>query len=176
MLPLRPASWAGSTAVKQKKPQSGTIRRLQPACRESRLENSRFRQRIPPDCRGAIDGIDLHWLLFRPGSRRATVCRRFRAGLEGRFRPAAILGAIGLALHSDKTRCIEFVQVAMADRHAHGERRPETFDFPGITRDYRTTRTENSLSGGGHKRNASCAGQDRSVEFCADNGTTLPRT
>lgn len=50
------------------------------------------------------------------------------------------LNRFGLALHPEKTRCIEFGRFAMADRRARGERRPETFDFLGFTHYCRTTR------------------------------------
>ena len=43
------------------------------------------------------------------------------------------LAAFSLELHPDKTRLIEFGKFAMADRRARGERRPETFDFLGVT-------------------------------------------
>ena len=50
------------------------------------------------------------------------------------------LDRFGLALHPDKTRCIEFGRFAMANRRARGERRPETFAFLGFTHYCRTTR------------------------------------
>src|SRR5262249_27481656 len=39
----------------------------------------------------------------------------------------------GLALHPDKTRLIEFGRFAADNRHRRGERKPETFDFLGLT-------------------------------------------
>ena len=50
------------------------------------------------------------------------------------------LGKFGLALHPGKTRCIEFGRFAKADRLSRGQRRPETFDFPGFTHYCRTSR------------------------------------
>ena len=59
---------------------------------------------------------------------------QFRSDLEQR------LNQFGLALHPDKTRCIEFGRYAMANRRARGQRRPETFHFLGFTHYCRTTR------------------------------------
>ena len=59
---------------------------------------------------------------------------QFRSDLEQR------LNKFGLALHPDKTRCIEFGRYAMANRRARGQRRPETFHFLGFTHYCRTTR------------------------------------
>lgn len=39
----------------------------------------------------------------------------------------------GLALHTDKTRLLEFGRFAAANRKKRGERKPETFDFLGFT-------------------------------------------
>jgi RNA-directed DNA polymerase len=52
---------------------------------------------------------------------------RFLADLEAR------LAKFGLALHSDKTRLIQFGRTAIADRQAEGLGKPATFDFLGFT-------------------------------------------
>jgi len=52
---------------------------------------------------------------------------RFREELESR------LQKFGLEIHADKTRLIEFGRFALANRHARGEGKPETFDFLGLT-------------------------------------------
>jgi RNA-directed DNA polymerase len=52
---------------------------------------------------------------------------RFLDGLRGRF------AKFGLELHPDKTRLIEFGRHAARNRAARGDRRPETFAFPGFT-------------------------------------------
>ena len=76
-----------------------------------------------------------------PGATRLVVgfqhqadAERFLADLRQR------LARFGLALHPDKTRCIEFGRFAMASRRARGERSPETFTFLGFTHYCRTTR------------------------------------
>lgn len=43
------------------------------------------------------------------------------------------LGKFGLELHPEKTRLIEFGRYAAKRRREHGERRPETFNFLGLT-------------------------------------------
>ena len=43
------------------------------------------------------------------------------------------LGKFGLELHPEKTRLIEFGRYAAKRRKEHGERRPETFNFLGLT-------------------------------------------
>jgi RNA-directed DNA polymerase len=43
------------------------------------------------------------------------------------------LGKFGLELHPEKTRLIEFGRYAAKRRKEHGERRPETFHFLGLT-------------------------------------------
>jgi RNA-directed DNA polymerase len=43
------------------------------------------------------------------------------------------LAQFGLALHPDKTRLIEFGRFAKANRTKRGQRKPETFDFLGMT-------------------------------------------
>jgi hypothetical protein len=40
---------------------------------------------------------------------------------------------VGLALHPDKTRLIEFGRLAVSSRRRRGEGKPDTFDFPGFT-------------------------------------------
>jgi len=41
--------------------------------------------------------------------------------------------AVGLELHPDKTRLIEFVRFAEINRKRHGEGKPESFNFLGFT-------------------------------------------
>ena len=50
------------------------------------------------------------------------------------------MASFSLELHPDKTRLIEFGRFAQKNRRARGERRPETFDFLGLTHYCRTTR------------------------------------
>jgi group II intron reverse transcriptase/maturase len=50
-----------------------------------------------------------------------------RRALEGRTRK------FGLELNTEKTRLIEFGRFAARDRARHGEGKPETFDFLGLT-------------------------------------------
>jgi len=45
----------------------------------------------------------------------------------------ARLEEFGLKLNEEKTRLIEFGRYAAKDRHARGQRKPETFDFLGFT-------------------------------------------
>jgi RNA-directed DNA polymerase len=52
---------------------------------------------------------------------------RFLADLRDRF------AQFGLELHPDKTRLIEFGRFAARDRARRGDRKPETFDFLGLT-------------------------------------------
>src|ERR671925_345 len=52
---------------------------------------------------------------------------RFLADLRDRF------AKFGLELHPDKTRLIEFGRFAAHDRAMHGDRKPETFEFLGLT-------------------------------------------
>jgi nucleoid DNA-binding protein len=52
---------------------------------------------------------------------------RFLAALRDRF------AQFGLELHSDKTRLIEFGRFAARDRERRGDRKPETFEFLGLT-------------------------------------------
>ena len=60
-----------------------------------------------------------------------------------------------LALHPDKTRLIRFGRLAVKERKARGEGKPETFDFLGFThfctRSYKTGGY--SLSGARRSRN-----------------------
>ena len=53
--------------------------------------------------------------------------RRFVKELKERF------ARCGLEPHPDKTRLPEFGKNVHGDRREEGERRPETFDFPGFT-------------------------------------------
>jgi hypothetical protein len=64
----------------------------------------------------------------------------FVIGFEHKYEAEACLEELrarfakfGLKLHGSKTRLIEFGRFAAARRRAHGERRPETFDFLGFT-------------------------------------------
>jgi group II intron reverse transcriptase/maturase len=59
---------------------------------------------------------------------------QFLADLRDRF------ARFGLTLHPDKTRLIEFGRHAMANRRAHGEGKPESFNFLGFTHSCATTR------------------------------------
>ena len=62
---------------------------------------------------------------------------RFLADLKAR------LARFGLTLHPDKTRLIEFGRSAIANRHARGLGKPESFDFLGFTH-YCATRRSGS--------------------------------
>jgi len=62
---------------------------------------------------------------------------QFLADLKAR------LARFGLNLHPDKTRLIEFGRSAIANRHARGLGKPETFDFLGFTH-YCATRRDGS--------------------------------
>lgn len=53
--------------------------------------------------------------------------RRFRRRLEQR------LAKFGLRMHPDKTRLLRFGKFALQDCHRDGRRKPETFDFLGLT-------------------------------------------
>jgi RNA-directed DNA polymerase len=52
---------------------------------------------------------------------------RFLADLRGRF------AKFGLELHPEKTRLIEFGRFAAQNRECRGDRKPDTFDFLGLT-------------------------------------------
>ena len=52
---------------------------------------------------------------------------RFLSDLHGRF------AEFGLELHPDKTRLIEFGRFAIVNRARRGDRKPETFEFLGLT-------------------------------------------
>ena len=52
---------------------------------------------------------------------------RFLADLRGRF------AEFGLELHPDKTRLIEFGRFAAQNRERRNDRKPDTFDFLGLT-------------------------------------------
>ena len=47
---------------------------------------------------------------------------------------------VGLALHPDKTRLLEFGRFAARNRRARGVGKPETFNFLGFTHSCATTR------------------------------------
>ena len=52
----------------------------------------------------------------------------------------------GLKLHDGKTRLIEFGRFAASNRKRRGEKRPETFDFPGFTHKCATRRSDGSFT------------------------------
>ena len=60
---------------------------------------------------------------------------RFLSDLRERF------AQFGLELHPDKTRLIEFGRFAARDRERRGDRKPETFDFLGLTHICARTKT-----------------------------------
>ena len=64
---------------------------------------------------------------FTVGFEQKEDAERFLEELHGRF------AKFGLELHPDKTRLIEFGRHAARNRAARGDRRPETFNFPGFT-------------------------------------------
>jgi RNA-directed DNA polymerase len=64
----------------------------------------------------------------------------FVMGFEHRSEAESFLSSLrerftkfGLELHPDKTRLLEFGRFAISNRKRRGERRPETFDFLGLT-------------------------------------------
>ena len=64
---------------------------------------------------------------FVVGLARRREAERFQRELTERLRK------FNLELHADKTRLIEFGRYAVVDRAAHGEGKPETFNFLGFT-------------------------------------------
>jgi len=64
---------------------------------------------------------------FLAGFEHREDAERFLTDLRERF------AGFGLELHPDKTRLIEFGRYAAERRAARGDRRPETFDFLGLT-------------------------------------------
>jgi len=64
---------------------------------------------------------------FLAGFEHRDDAERFLADLRDRF------AQFGLELHPDKTRLIEFGRFAARDRARRGDRKPETFDFLGLT-------------------------------------------
>jgi hypothetical protein len=64
---------------------------------------------------------------FLAGFQHREDAERFLADLRERF------AGIGLELHPDKTRLIEFGRYAVERRQARGDRKPETFEFLGFT-------------------------------------------
>jgi RNA-directed DNA polymerase len=64
---------------------------------------------------------------FLAGFQHREDAERFLADLRDRF------AGFGLELHPDKTRLIEFGRFAARDRARRGDRKPETFDFLGLT-------------------------------------------
>ena len=71
---------------------------------------------------------------FVVGFERRADAERFLASLRERFQQ------VGLALHPDKTRLIEFGRFAARNRRARGAGKPETFTFLGFTHSCATTR------------------------------------
>jgi RNA-directed DNA polymerase len=61
------------------------------------------------------------------GFERREDAERFLADLRDRF------AQFGLELHPEKTRLIEFGRFAARDRERRGGRKPETFEFLGLT-------------------------------------------
>jgi RNA-directed DNA polymerase len=61
------------------------------------------------------------------GFERREDAERFLADLRDRF------AQFGLELHPEKTRLIEFGRFAARDRERRGDRKPETFEFLGLT-------------------------------------------
>ena len=61
------------------------------------------------------------------GFERPEDARAFLASLRVR------LSQFGLSLNEEKTRILEFGRYALERRARRGQRRPETFDFPGFT-------------------------------------------
>jgi RNA-directed DNA polymerase len=64
---------------------------------------------------------------FVRGFEHRSDAERFLAALRDRLRQ------VGLELHAEKTRLIEFGPHAIANRKPRGEGKPETFDFLGFT-------------------------------------------
>jgi RNA-directed DNA polymerase len=64
---------------------------------------------------------------FLAGFQHREDAERFLAELRDRF------AEFGLELHPEKTRLIEFGRFAARDRVRRGDRKPETFDFLGLT-------------------------------------------
>jgi RNA-directed DNA polymerase len=64
---------------------------------------------------------------FLAGFQHREDAERFLADLRERF------AGFGLELHPDKTRLIEFGRYAAERRNARGDRKPETFEFLGLT-------------------------------------------
>ena len=83
---------------------------------------------------------------FVAGFEHKEDAERFLTDLEQRLK------RFGLALHPDKTRCIEFGRYALANRRARGERRPKTFDFLGSRTIAEPRAKDGSGSGGSLKR------------------------
>jgi group II intron reverse transcriptase/maturase len=64
---------------------------------------------------------------FLAGFEHREDAERFLADLRDRF------AMFGLELHPEKTRLIEFGRFAARDRQRRGDRKPETFEFLGLT-------------------------------------------
>ena len=64
---------------------------------------------------------------FLVGFERREDAERFLADLRERF------AGFGLELHPEKTRLIEFGRFAAGNRASRGDRKPETFEFLGLT-------------------------------------------
>jgi RNA-directed DNA polymerase len=86
---------------------------------------------------------------------------RFLADLRDRF------AQFGLELHPDKTRLIEFGRFAARDPERRGDRKPETFEFLGLTHIARRTATDDSSSSGSRAKRRCTPSSDRSRPRCA---------
>ena len=77
---------------------------------------------------------------FVMGFQHRYEAERFLAELKDRF------AKVGLEIHSEKTRLIEFGRFAEVDRKERGEGKPETFDFLGFTHICGRTRKNKSFT------------------------------
>ena len=91
---------------------------------------------------------------------------RFLADLRDR------LAMFGLELASEKTRLIEFGRFASENRARRGDRKPETFEFLGLTHICAKTRNGRSSSSGSRARRRCGRSSDRSRPRSGDAGTT----
>jgi hypothetical protein len=91
--------------------------------------------------------------------------------------------AIDAYLHPDKTRLIEFGRFAAENRRKRGERKPETFAFPGFTHSCGRTRQSSGFivigkpHATGSPRSGTAVSGSAAVEtFCSDRRTLAPET
>jgi RNA-directed DNA polymerase len=69
-----------------------------------------------------------------PRATRLIMCFQYREDAQRMLRVLhQRFARYGLSLHPDKTRLLEFGCYAQAQARRRGERKPETFDFPGFT-------------------------------------------